>query len=63
MPEERPSSKAPLAVFGGMIFIALIGLIVVFVYHCQREEPYLDAEPIPQGQPGRVPPPPPPPPG
>lgn len=52
-------SKAPLVVFGAMIFIALSGLLTVFIYHCQREEPYLDPETIKPGEPGRVPPPPP----
>jgi hypothetical protein len=54
-PTESHSSKAaPFAVFGGMILIALIGLIVVLVYNCRREEPYLDPSPIEHGQPGHV---------
>jgi hypothetical protein len=61
---SRPSKAAPIAVFGGMIVIALIGLIVVLVYNCRRDEPYLDPDRIEPGQPGHVypkadPPPPP----
>ena len=37
-----------------MIVIALIGLIVVLVYNCRREEPYLDPTPIEPGQAGHV---------
>jgi len=37
-----------------MIVIALIGLIVVLVYNCRRDEPYLDSSPIKPGQPGHV---------
>ena len=54
-PTDAPSTKAaPIAVFGGMIVIALIGLIVVLVYNCRREEPYLDPSPIEPGQAGYV---------
>jgi hypothetical protein len=52
--ESRSSKAAPIAVFGGMIVIALIGLIVVLVYNCRRDEPYLDSSPIKPGQPGHV---------
>lgn len=55
---DAPATKAaPIAVFGGMIVIALIGLIVVLVYNCRREEPYLDPSPIEPGQAGHVYPP------
>jgi len=37
-----------------MIGIALIGLIVVLVYNCRREEPYLDSDQIEPGQAGHV---------
>jgi hypothetical protein len=37
-----------------MFTIALVGLIVVLVYNCQREEPYLDPDKIEYGQPGHV---------
>jgi len=40
-----------------MFVIALIGLIVVLVYNCRREEPYLDPTRIEHGQPGHVYPP------
>jgi hypothetical protein len=54
-PTDAPPTKAaPIAVFGGMIVIALIGLIVVLVYNCRREEPYLDPTPIEPGQAGHV---------
>jgi hypothetical protein len=57
-PTDAPPTKAaPIAVFGGMIVIALIGLIVVLVYNCRREEPYLDPTPIEPGQAGHVYPP------
>lgn len=66
-PTEQPGSSkaAPIAIFGGMITIALVGLIVVLVYNCRRDEPYLDSDKIAPGQPGHVypkadPPPPPP---
>ena len=55
--DSRSTKAAPIAVFGGMILIALIGVIVVLVYNCRREEPYLDPDPIQPGQPGRVHPP------
>jgi len=65
-PTEQPGSSkaAPIAIFGGMITIALVGLIVVLVYNCRRDEPYLDPDKIEYGQPGHVyprtdPPPPP----
>ncbi|HYU14796.1 MAG TPA: hypothetical protein VEL05_01940 [Candidatus Acidoferrum sp.] len=51
------SKAAPFVVFGSMIGMALIGLLAVLITHCQRSEPYLDPEPIPQGDPARVPPP------
>jgi hypothetical protein len=44
-------------VFGGMIFIGLVGLIVVLIYNCNREDPYLDPDRIEEGQPGHVYPP------
>ena len=50
-------SKAPFLVFGSMIGMAVIGLLAVLITHCERDEPYLDADPIQQGDPGRVPPP------
>lgn len=57
-PTDSPHSKAaPIAVFGGMILIALVGLIVVLVNHCRRDEPYLDPTRIEHGQPGHVYPP------
>jgi hypothetical protein len=57
-PTDAGGSKAaPIAVFGGMIVIALIGLLVVLISHCRRDEPYLDSDQIPPGQPGRVHPP------
>lgn len=52
--DARSSKTAPIAVFGGMIVIALVGLIVVLVYNCRREEPYLDSDKIQPGQPGHV---------
>ena len=55
--DSRSSKAAPIAVFGGMILIALIGVIVVLVYNCRREEPYLDPSRIEHGQPGHVYPP------
>lgn len=55
--ESRSTKAAPIAVFGGMILIALVGLIVVLVYNCRREEPYLDPSRIEHGQPGHVYPP------
>ena len=55
--DSRPSKAAPIAVFGGMFLIALVGLIVVLVYNCRRDEPYLDPSPIRPGQPGHVYPP------
>ena len=54
-PQPPGSSKAaPIAIFGGMITIALVGLIVVLIYNCRREEPYLDPDKIEYGQPGHV---------
>lgn len=45
-------------VFGGMLAIGLIGLLIVLISHCQRDEPYLDSQGIEQGNPDRVVPPP-----
>jgi hypothetical protein len=54
-PQPPGSSKAaPIAIFGGMISIALVGLIVVLIYNCRRDEPYLDPDKIEYGQPGHV---------
>jgi hypothetical protein len=50
---------APWLVLGSMLAVALISLLVVLIYDCRRQEPYLDPEPIQPGDPGRVPPPPP----
>ncbi|HUS64277.1 MAG TPA: hypothetical protein VMZ28_07025 [Kofleriaceae bacterium] len=36
-----------------------MALLIVFVNHCRRDEPYLDPEEIQRGTPERVPPPPP----
>jgi hypothetical protein len=58
-PTEGSGSKAPLVVFGGMIFIGVVALLIVFVNHCRRDEPYLDPQEIERGTPDRVPPPPP----
>lgn len=44
---QHGSRWAPFVVFGGMLAIALTGLTVVGVGHCQREEPYLDSIRIP----------------
>ena len=52
---EKPS-KAPFVVFGGMVLIGLSGLLAVFIYDCQRDEPYMDPVEIRPGEPGRVPP-------
>ena len=58
MADARPESKkAPLVIFGAMILIALVGLLVVLISHCRRDEPYLDSDQVPPGQPGRVHPP------
>ena len=51
---EEPRSKAPFVVFGGMLLIALCTVLAVVIGHCTREEPYLDADEIAPGQPGRV---------
>jgi hypothetical protein len=36
------SRIAPFVVLGAMFLIALVGLGVVFVHHCTRDEPYLE---------------------
>ena len=64
-PEARPGptdgsgSRAPLVVFAGMVGIGIVAVTIVLVSHCQRDEPYLDSDPIQQGTVDRVPPPPP----
>jgi len=50
-------NRAPLVVFGGMIAIAVTGLLAVFINDCRRDEPYLDPVEIKPGEEGRVPPP------
>jgi hypothetical protein len=50
---QKPS-KAPFVVFGGMILIGISGLLAVFIYDCQREEPYMDPVEIRPGSPDRV---------
>ena len=52
MPDKR--SKAPFVVFGGMVLIGLSGLLAVFIYDCQRDEPYMDPVEMRPGDPGRV---------
>lgn len=58
-PTDGSGSKAPLVVFAGMILIGVVAVSIVLINHCNRDEPYLDLEEIPQGTPERVPPPPP----
>lgn len=56
-PSDQSHSKAPLVVFGGMLAIALAGLLIVLISHCRRDEPYMDPDRIERGQPGHVYPP------
>ena len=56
-PTDGSGSKAPLVVFGCMIFIGVVTLLIVLVNHCRRDEPYLDPQEIERGTPERVPPP------
>ena len=45
--KDRGSRWAPIVVFGGILVIGLSGVTAVAIQHCQREEPYNDAELIP----------------